>query len=191
MSFEKTSAQFFDNMYANNNDPWNFEKSEYELNRYQIIFNALAHKKYNNVFEPGCSIGVLTEKLATICHSVHASDVSLQATLLAKRRCEHLSNVFIKCERVQDALPAKNTDLLILSEIGYYFIESDLHCLIKRLVACSGSPLTILASHWLGNSADHLLSADKVHAIINSHPQFVLEDQERNFHFRLDRWIKN
>src|ERR1035437_6349846 len=59
-----TDRQYFRNMYAANNDPWNFETSLYERRKYALTLDTLTKERYHNAFEPGCSIGVLSELLA-------------------------------------------------------------------------------------------------------------------------------
>jgi hypothetical protein len=56
----------FETLYQESGDPWGFASNQYELMRYKHIYNALLNRRYNTIFEPGCSIGVLTEKLATL-----------------------------------------------------------------------------------------------------------------------------
>jgi hypothetical protein len=190
MSSKSNTSQFFDAMYLKNHDPWEFATSPYEQLRYATIFNALSHQRYKNIFEPGCSIGILTQMLSKISDSVQAFDISEQACLRAKKSCIHLNNVIINCESLQTAIPRENTNLIIFSEIGYYFTAADLDKVIKKIISACSSPLTILASHWLGKSDDHLLNGDEVNQVIGSNEKFVIEYEERNDGFRLDRWCK-
>jgi hypothetical protein len=49
---------------------------------------------------------------------------------------------------------------------------------------------TMLASHWLGSSSDHILGGDAVHQMIASIPGIRLEHSLHYDGFRLDRWKK-
>lgn len=190
MTIDTTSADFFEAMYNENHDPWEFSTNRYELNRYARIVNLLNHKRYKLILEPGCSIGVLTEKLSPLADSIEAFDISPTATKLASIRCSHLKNVSIRCESLLDAIPNSCTDLLLLSEIGYYFEASVLSKIINRIISSSSSQLSILACHSLKLWKDHILSGDKVHTIINSINDLSLENSEIHDEYRLDYWLR-
>jgi hypothetical protein len=183
-----STKEFFENKYSENSDPWNFATDSYELQRYNTIYNAISHQRYQNVFEPGCSIGVLSEKLSLIADHVQAFDISSRAVEIAKSRCFKLKNVTVRCTSITKEIPLPKTDLIIISEIGYYFEKLDLERILKRLLMSCDKEVVIVASHWLGNSKDHLLSGDEVHETINSISGLSLELHLRCDAFRLDRW---
>jgi predicted TPR repeat methyltransferase len=183
-----STADFFEAKYQEHSDPWDFAGSQYELARYDAIVTALSHRRYRNAIEPGCSIGVLTERLATLCDHVLAFDFSPAATAQAAARCSHLPGVQIECASFEDRLPDPAYDLVVLSEIGYYFPLADWHQLTARIVDSLAPGTTLLAEHWLGHSPDHVISGDVVHDILLLHPHLVLKHSERHEAFRLDRW---
>ncbi len=185
-----SSAEFFEAKYRKSPDPWNFSGDAYELGRYQAIISTIAHRRYRSAFEPGCSIGVLTERLAAYCESVLAADFSPTAAWQAAARCAHLENVEVIVDSVADRQPGTNFDLLVLSEIGYYFGSEDWRRISAALVKDMPKGGTVVAAHWLGHSADHRLSGDEVHAILRSHPLLSLEYEERNSAMRLDRLVR-
>ena len=57
-------AGYFDDMYARSDDPWGFTSRWYERRKYAISLAMLPQERYDSAFEPGCSIGVLTGRLA-------------------------------------------------------------------------------------------------------------------------------
>ena len=61
---------YFDKLYSENPDPWKFETSVYEANKYAATIAALPKERYRAAFEIGGSIGVLTEKLQERCDSL-------------------------------------------------------------------------------------------------------------------------
>jgi predicted TPR repeat methyltransferase len=190
MKHETTSPAFFEQMYRQNTDPWNFEGSSYEQDRYASIFDAVDGRRYTRAFEPGCSIGVLTRKLASVCDRVEAIDISATAVARARERCQELLQVHIACGSLPEAIPAGKYDLIVFSEIGYYFEEGQLREVVHRLAEAMEQGGYFLASHWLGTSADHLLSGDTVHQIIQE-CDLLLPDQARRYaHFRLDRMVR-
>jgi cyclopropane fatty-acyl-phospholipid synthase-like methyltransferase len=188
MNPNTTSQAFFENMYRRNSDPWNFASNPYELSRYAAILRRIGHKSYKHVFEPGCSIGVLTAQLASVAERLDAVDISPTVVLGAKKRCQSFSNVHIVCGALPHQVPEGAFDLVVFSEIGYYFAEAALHDIIRRIVArmCEGG--TFLAAHWLGSSPDHLLSGDQVHEVIDMSDELKHRKAELHEGFRLDLW---
>jgi len=190
MSRDTTSQAFFDRIYRTNADPWNFASSKYEISRYQIILEALGDYRFEHAFEPGCSIGVLTEQLAARCNRVDAMDISPRAVELAKERCRNLTNVHITCGSLLHPNMGDSFDLIMFSEIGYYFEESVLRLAILKLIGLMQPSGTLIAAHWLGSSPDHLLSGDDVHDIIGTIDGLTHIHSERRTGFRIDRWSR-
>lgn len=75
MSDRELPADYFAKMYAAQSDPWDFESRWYEQRKYALSVAMLPKPRYRRAFEPGCSIGVLTEKLSERCDSVLATDI--------------------------------------------------------------------------------------------------------------------
>jgi trans-aconitate methyltransferase len=183
-----TSAEFFEKKYRENADPWDFARSEYERSRYEAIIAALGQRRYERAFEPGCSVGELTWRLASHCEHLDAMDISATAIDRAKLRCSRLPNVTLHVGDLPHHIPQGYFDLIVFSEIGYYFEEARLLELGKSLVARIPSSGTLLAAHWLGTSNDHVLSGDRVHDVLDGLVGLQLSCSERYERFRLDRW---
>jgi SAM-dependent methyltransferase len=190
MTHSTTSAEFFDQMYRERDDPWNFAHSNYEQSRYNAIIAALGDRHYDRAFEPGCSIGELTAKLTAHCAHVDAMDISSTAVERAQQRCLHLPNVSIREGALPHQIPKNQFDLVVFSEIGYYFDEARLQELGNMLVRRIRTSGTLLAAHWLGTSKDHLLSGDRVHELLDDLSGLQLDHSERHANFRLDRWLR-
>ena len=188
MSLSPTSAEFFETMYAEREDPWEFASSQYERDRYAAIVRALGNRRYRRAFEPGCSIGILTPQLAAFCDRVEAMDISPTAAARARARCERLPNVQVLCGSLPEMIPDGEIDLVVFSEIGYYFTEIQLYSVARRLVKQISPQGTFLAVHWLGSSQDHVLDGDRVHSVMKTIPNLSLMQSERFPGFRLDRW---
>lgn len=88
-------------------------------------------------------------------------------------------------------IPATSFDLIVFSEIGYYFNETVLAELAGKLVERLEPNGIFLAAHWLGNSPDHFLSGDRVHEILKSVDGLELEVEQCYSCFRLDRWARS
>ncbi len=184
-----TSESFFEAKYRSVTDPWDFAQSPYELARYRAILSALAPHRFRLAVEPGCSVGVLTEKLAAICDRVEACDLSATAVQRARQRCASLSNVDIRHGSLTTLLP-RDADLYLFSEVGYYLTQADLRAHLESAIDSLAPSATLLACHWLGSSPDHILSGDQVHDLLHQLPSLQHEYTERHPQFRLDRWTK-
>jgi SAM-dependent methyltransferase len=187
---DTTSAEFFDRKYRETLDPWDFARSDYEQSRYNATIAALGARHYERAFEPGCSVGELTIKLAEHAAHVDAMDISATAVSRAQQRCRHLPNVTIHVGALPHQMPKNQFDLIVFSEIGYYFDEARLQELGNMLVRRIPTSGTLLAVHWLGTSKDHLLSGDRVHELLGDLGGLQLDHSERHANFRLDRWMR-
>jgi protein-L-isoaspartate O-methyltransferase len=186
-----TSASFFESMYRQDTDPWNFATSAYEQERYAATIRAIAGHRYGRAFEPGCSIGVLTASLATLCNEVVAMDISPTAVNRARERCRDLTNVHISVGSFPSEIPRGGFDLVVLSEIGYYLEEDPLLKAGGELIERLSDDGRLLAVHWLGTSKDHVLSGDRVHELLAGLGMSAPVYAERHPGFRLDLWSKS
>jgi SAM-dependent methyltransferase len=191
---DSTSEAFFDRKYRDNPDPWNFAASPYEQSRYEAIVRALGQRQYQRCFEPGCSVGVLTARLACFCGQVEALDIAPAAVERARTRCLHLQNVRVLCGALPWIPGEGGFDLIVLSEIGYYFAQEPLAVVADALVQRLEPGGILLAAHWLGCSPDHLLGGEQVHALLRQVPGLRHEHHERHGQgdqaFLLDRWVR-
>ena len=73
---------------------------------------------------------------------------------------------------------------------GLYFEEEKLRVIVDRLTEKLMPGGYLIAAHWLGTSADHLLSGDAVHRVIRDCGVLLLDDEGRYGHFRLDRMVR-
>ena len=117
-------------------------------------------------------------------------DIAPSAVSIARERCKDLNNVVVRCGALPEDIPEGTFDLVVLSEIGYYFSEEQLRSLANRLVERLSRPGVMLAVHWLGSSEDHLLHGDRVHTILRSLDGLVHDRSELHAGFRLDRWAR-
>jgi SAM-dependent methyltransferase len=188
-SGEPWSAESFERRYRDDPDPWDFAGSPYEQARYDAIVDALGRARYRRAYEPGCSVGVLTERLARRCDHVRALDVSATAVGAARRRCASSPHVQIEVGSVMDP-PGGRYDLVVFSELGYYFDTAALDGLIAELGRAVSPGGELVACHWLGESADHRLAGDEVHQRLHRGlgARFAPVHHVRTPGFVLDGW---
>ena len=190
MTEDTTSQAFFEAKYRQAGDPWDFATSVYEQKRYSAIISSLDNRRFRRAFEPGCSIGVLTQRLAALCDQVEAIEISSTAASQAEERCSSLPNVSVRQGSLPGDLPSGTFDLILFSEIGYYFQAASLMSLVTELVGRLDTGGVLLAAHWLGVSPDHLLSGDQVHELLSTLPGLRSTFAERHPAFRINHWTK-
>jgi trans-aconitate methyltransferase len=180
----------FEQRYRADPDPWHFATSAYERERYEITLEALTPDGYANAFEPGCSIGELTALLAPRCNRLLATDVSPTAVEKARRRCAEYENVRIECGDLRTVSLNAPLDLVVLSEVAYYFEVKELEAIANRLAAALGAGGTLLAVHWLGESVDHVLHGDEAHEVLLRALPLQHVTAQRHPGFRVDMWVR-
>jgi protein-L-isoaspartate O-methyltransferase len=152
---------------------------------------ALPQLSYERAFEPGCSVGELTARLAGICTQVVATDVAPSAVARARARCTALRNVDVQCADVATSLPPGTFDLAVFSELGYYFPAPLLVQIVRSMAGRLRVGGDFVAVHWLGESADHVLHGDAVHGQLLANLPLRWLDGERHRGFRIDTWRRH
>lgn len=157
-------GDYFDDLYGRRDDPWGFATRWYEERKRALTLAILPDAHYGTVFEIGCSIGVLTEGLVARSTELLAVDVSQAAVDLARQRLGPLARI----ERmdVADTTPIGPFDLIVLSEVGYYFDRQTLSDVLERIAATLAPGGTLVACHWRHHVADYPLDGDTVHEVI-------------------------
>lgn len=180
-------ASYFDGLYAANADPWAFATSDYERGKYDATLDALAHRRYAGALEVGCSIGVMSERLAGRCDELLAVDASALALALARARCAGLAQLRFERRVLPADWPSGAYDLIVLSEVLYYWDRPDL----DRVAALVGRDLVpggeVMLVHWTGDT-DYPLSGDEaVERFIAALPALSVTRQRREPAYRLER----
>lgn len=154
-------AAYFDRLYGSKPDPWEFRSRPYEIRKRAVTLACLPSLHYSTVFEPGCSIGVLTSDLA--CRGDRVVSMDLSALALASARETVPPNVELRQGAVPDDWPAESFELVVLSEVGYYLDPDDCRRLGERAAAGAGDLVVV---HWRHPVDDYPLSGDEVHRIL-------------------------
>src|ERR1700737_2490488 len=103
---------------------------------------------WRSAFEPGCSIGVLTRLLARRCDALLSCDVAADAVSAAAQRTRDWPHVRVEQRDIPGQWPSGCFDLIVFSEILYYFGDEDLEQVLDRAVAALEPQGTLLAVHW-------------------------------------------
>ena len=143
----------FDALYAARPDPWNFTDGAYEQAKYDATMEALGDRRFAAAFEVGCSIGVLTRRLAAQCDALLAVDVAAAALDQARARCADQNQVQIAQMRVPADWPSSRFDLILLSEVLYFLDENDLRATANQALKSLRPAGLVLLVNWRGDTA--------------------------------------
>ena len=181
-------ASYFDALYQTDIDPWKFATSDYEAEKYDTTIAALPNAHYRSALEIGGSIGVLTQKLAPYCDSLLSIDVSELAQNAAIQRCQPLAQVRFEIMSFPQQFPDELFDLILVSEVGYYWCLEDLKIAQQRILEQLEVGGHLLLVHWLPRSSDYPLTGDEVHeSFLNFRPaQLQHLKNINNTQYRLD-----
>jgi SAM-dependent methyltransferase len=163
-------AGHFRERYAASPDPYRLAERWYEARKYALSLALLPRQRYGAAFEPGCSIGVLTAMLASRCDRLLACDMIPEAVSSARARTAGLPGVQVAQRAVPGQWPPHSFDLIVFSELLYYFGDADLDQVL-RLGAGSLRPGGhLLAVHWRRLAPDHPRTGDEVHQRLAADP---------------------
>ena len=188
---------YFERIYADRDDPWDFETSAYERDKYLDTLAALPPgRRYAQTLELGCSVGVLTAQLATRSEALLATEINPRARRRAQERCSDLAHVeVIDLHFPQQSLPGKDFDLVVLSEVAYYWAPADFERAIQELYDLMLPGAHLLAVHYTPTETDYPLTGDEVHEGILARsagraPKWLHVHGHRRSQYRLDLLAK-
>jgi SAM-dependent methyltransferase len=183
-------ASYFDALYGRDADPWRFRTSGYERAKYDATLAALPRPRYRRGLEVGCSVGVLTRDLAERCDALLAVDAAERALAAARATCADRPNVEFARLRVPAEWPvgaAAPFDLILLSEVVYYFDRADVARLAERVRGTLAPGGDCLLVHWTGDTDYPLSGDDAAESFIAAASRFAsVTRQERSERYRLD-----
>ena len=183
---ERLGREYFEGLYAESEDPWNFEASEYEQNKYARTLAVLGERTFHRALEAGASIGVFTEMLADRCDELLAVDVSERAVAAARRRLSGRGHVRVERRTLPEEMPEGPFDLIVASEVLYYFpreVMLTVLCGLERELAQGG---ILLAVHWRRKTETYPLQGDEVHDLLVKHTRLLNRETIIEPDYRLD-----
>ena len=139
---------YFEKLYADSSDPWNFEDSWYEQRKYDLTLAALPEQHYQRAFEPGCSIGVLSERLASRCTELVAMELIPSIARQARDRLHAYPRASVAEGSIPECWPAGPFDLVVLSEVAYYLTPEGLEQALAKLRESITVGGTVISVHY-------------------------------------------
>ncbi len=163
---DRLGREYFEDLYSNSTDPWNFESSEYERVKYARTLELLGNRRFGRALEAGSSIGVFTKMLADRCDELVAVDVSEKAVAVARERLRGVANVKIERRTLPEEMPSGSFDLIVASEILYYFTRPEMLATLERFEDSLAPGGVLVAVHWRRETRRYPLQGDEVHELL-------------------------
>lgn len=182
----RLGREYFEELYGASEDPWGFTTSDYEREKYGQTLAVLGERRFERALEVGCSIGVFTAILAPHCDELLAIDASEKAVALARERLAALENVRVERCTFPEETPEGPFDLILASEVLYYFDRETMLEGLRRLEAALAPGGSLLAVHWRHETQTYPLQGDEVHDLIRSHTRLAPTRQRATPDYRLE-----
>lgn len=154
--------EFFDDFYSGRSDPWGFESRWYEERKRAVTLASLPRPRFRAGLEIGCSTGVLTEALSGRCDTVLGVDIAAAPLEVARRRLG--DGARFEQLTTPGEWPEGEFDLVVLSEVGYYYGRDDLSTMLERAAGSLTADGVIVLCHWRHPVPEYPLGGDEVHA---------------------------
>ncbi|MCE2563563.1 class I SAM-dependent methyltransferase [Komagataeibacter sp. FNDCF1] len=143
----------FERLHMQRADPWGVGTRAYERDKYNQTMAVLAGRHFRFVLELGCSIGVMTARLARQADHVLAVDVAQAALLRARHRCAGLPGVSFHRGQLPGGFPAllpETCDLIVISELLYFLSPVDIGRLARHCLRVRQPGGLIVLVNWTG-----------------------------------------
>lgn len=181
-----TPVASFDARYARSADPWGVDSRWYERRKRELMLASLPRERFGRTLEIGCGTGALTARLAERCDAVVALDVSPRAVASTQERIGGSPSVTVHEADARSTLPAGPFDLVVLSELAYYWDAADL----ERVVASIDGELAhngvLAVCHWRHPIAEAPSTGDEAHALLAATGRFASLVRHREEDFVLE-----
>ncbi|OZM72096.1 SAM-dependent methyltransferase [Amycolatopsis antarctica] len=177
---------YFDRMYAGSPDPWGLAERWYERRKYDCSLAALPRRRYRSGFEPGCSVGVLSARLADRCDRLLAVDPVPAAVGQAADRLAGHPHARAGELTVPGEWPEERFDLIVVSELAYYLDEDGRAALWARAAGSLEPDGTLLAVHWRPRVPGYAADGDQVHRELARQESFRWAGGHQDPDFLLD-----
>jgi SAM-dependent methyltransferase len=174
---------YFSEWWGRSDDPWDHAGRFYESRKYDLTVASLPRPHYRRAFEPGCATGLLTARLAGRVDSVLATDRHQRAVAVAAERCQASPGVAVELRQIPDDWPPGTFDLIVLSEILYYLDVSGVTEALRQAALTLDPGGHLVAVHYRAEVAEHALTGDTVHRLIDEFPAWdrQVRHQEEDF----------
>jgi cyclopropane fatty-acyl-phospholipid synthase-like methyltransferase len=113
-------------------DAWGYERRPFESKRFDLIMEVLFTVRAKRALEVGCAEGHLTRRLGSRVEELVACDIVEEALRRAQENCRGLDNARFLHVDVRHAWPPGFFDLLVYSDVLYYFTRREVRRVIRE-----------------------------------------------------------
>jgi SAM-dependent methyltransferase len=177
------APEHFEGRYRKTADPWNFRTSWYERRKYALTVASLPQEHYDSGYEAGCSIGEMTMLLAPRCRALLAVDCSPTAVRTAAAALREHAHVTVGQAVLPTDLPDATFDLVVATEILYYFTGADLDTLLNGLIERLRPGADLVIAHWRASDRSYGYDGFNVHDVVDRRTELdrIVDHQDENF----------
>ena len=178
---DRTIADF-DAFHARHEDPWGLESRWYERRKRRLLLAALPRERFARTLELGCASGATTRELAARSAAVVAVDASAVALERARARGVPDGVAYVE-QRLPEEWPDGEFDLIVLSELAYYWAPERLAHALDRIDGSATDDAVLVVCHWRRPIEGASQSGDEVHAVLASRRgwRFLARHTEEDF----------
>jgi len=184
------TAADFEARYRDDPDPWGYETSRYERDKYDATLAACGPGPFPRALELGSSIGVLSARLAPRCRQLTTLDAAATAVATARRRLADQSHVTPLLGAVPDDIPSGPYDLVLASEILYYLEPDALAATFARIEHETVSGARLVAVHWRPIGPERPFSAAEIHRRLRALAWLSAVEQRSTDNYLLDVLVR-
>lgn len=188
---EARHLDHFESLYAASDDPWDVRGAWYEQRKRAILLASLARPRYRSAFEPGCGNGEMSAALAPRCEQLLAFDGSASALAAAQRRLPDANAQgvrFVQGRLPQDWPKNEHFDLIVLSELAYYFDLGAVESMLAQACASLAPGGELVMCHYLHDFDDRVTATIAVHAVADRLPGLRRTVHHQDSAFLLEAW---
>ncbi|HYM62665.1 MAG TPA: class I SAM-dependent methyltransferase [Thermoanaerobaculia bacterium] len=145
----------FDQLYQSKHDPFaaGLPQFRYQRRKYEALVGMLPDRRYREVLDVGCGIGVLARQLAPHAERVLGIDLSQEAVQRARTLSESVPNLeFSQADVTCLDDDGRRFDLIVVADIIYYLApitDAMLKMLASRIAArLAPNGLLLLVNHF-------------------------------------------
>lgn len=149
-------------------DRWSYDSSPYAT--VVATLEGCGPGPFTSALELGGAIGVFTELLAPRCERLTRIDVAATAAAMARRRLVDFPGVDVVRGTIPDAIPQRDYDLVVASEILYYLPVEDFERTLAVIRARLVPGGRLVAVHWRPAESERPFHAEDIHARLRDDP---------------------
>lgn len=144
-------------------DPWAFDASPFEQQRFAHLVRMLEGRRYQQVLELGCGAGALTQRLAGLAGRVLALDIAPAAIERARASGKAPAHVEFRVGNIMEFDPHREGpwDLIVMTEtiycLGWLYPMFDVGWMAAELFAATRQGGRLLLSNAFGAERDYLM----------------------------------